>query len=187
MELRATRQMRRNERLDKTAAKKEGPPKTSSKPQPTQQKAPADKLSLSRQALAYLDQQFQQAQEREQRRQARMSDSLSALESSKTELDAAAKRLKIQNKCQRIAARIMRGDRVPPEDLEYLITNDPEGYKLAMAMRRPKEDPEDCESVLDDEDRNGGSARTVEGSTETAPAASAGASSGAETGGAPSE
>ena len=40
MELRATRQMRRNERLDKTAAKKEGPPKTSSKPQPTQQKAP---------------------------------------------------------------------------------------------------------------------------------------------------
>ena len=42
--------------------------------------------------------------------------------------------------CQ-IAASIMRGDRVPPEDMAYLMNNDPEGYKLAMAMRRENPDP----------------------------------------------
>ena len=61
-------------------------------------------------------------------------------------------------KCQKIAASIMKGNRVPPEDLEYLMKNDPDGYKLAMAMRRENPDPEDEKSVLDDEDRNGGSA-----------------------------
>lgn len=151
MELRATREMRRNEQLRKTTEKREA----ASAPQPAQsapRQAPADKLSLSRQALAWLDEQNRQDMER----QARRDDSLSALKSSKSELDNMAKQLKAQEKCQKIAARIMRGDRVPPEDLEYLMNNDPEGYKLAMAMRRIKRDPEDCESVLDEEDRNGG-------------------------------
>ena len=49
----------------------------------------------------------------------------------------------------------MKGNRVPPEDLRYLMEHDQAGYKLAMAMRRHNPDPEDEESVLDDEDRNG--------------------------------
>ena len=86
-----------------------------------------------------------------------MNDSLSALDSAKSQLDSMEKKLKVMNKCQKIAASIMRGDRVPPEDLAYLMNNDPEGYKLAMAMRRENPDPEDCESVLDEEDRAGAS------------------------------
>ena len=49
----------------------------------------------------------------------------------------------------------MKGNRVPLEDLRYLMEHDQAGYKLAMAMRRHNPDPEDEESVLDDEDRNG--------------------------------
>lgn len=158
MELRTTREMRRNEQLNKALAKKAEVSGSSApaQAQPPLKKAPADKLSLSRQALAFLEEQNRQAMEREQRRQSRMNDSLSSMESAKSELDAMGKKLKVMSKCQKIAASIMKGDRVPPEDLEYLMNNDPDGYKLAMAMRRHKKDPEKCESVLDEEDRNGG-------------------------------
>lgn len=36
-----------------------------------------------------------------------------------------------------------------PEGLPHLMNNGPEGYKLVM--RRENPDPEDCESVLDEE------------------------------------
>lgn len=146
MELRATREMRRNEQLSKAAGRKSETPAAPSKGRAQLLKqASADKLALSQQALDWLDQRNQEAMERQ-----------SARSGSKSELDIMGKQLKAQEKCEKIAARIMRGDRVPPEDLEYLMNNDPEGYKLAMAMRRIKKDPEDCESVLDEEDRNGG-------------------------------
>ena len=164
MELRTTREMRRNQRLDKAVAKQE---KAQAAPAQSQQaqRRPADKLTLSRQALSYLEEQnrlvWEREQEREQRRQSRMNDSLSALDTAKSQLDAMEEKLKVMNKCQKIAAAIMRGDRVPPEDMAYLMNNDPEGYKLAMAMRRENPDPEDCESVLDEEDREGRSQTAV--------------------------
>lgn len=183
MELRTTRELRRNEQLSKVMAKKEGGREAA--PAKPAQRQGTDKLTLSRQALNYLQEQnrlmWEREQEREQRRQSRMDDSLSALESAERELDAMGKQLKAMSKCQKIAAAIMRGDRVPPEDLEYLMNNDPEGYKLAMAMRRENPDPEDCESVLDEEDRAGASA-PEEG---TAPAE--GAPSGGEAGAAGAE
>lgn len=173
MELRATREMRRNEQLRKAGVRKSETPAAPSKggAQPPRQ-ASADKLALSRQALDWLDRQNQEAMERK-----------SARSGSKSELDIMEKQLKAQEKCQKIAARIMRGDRVPPEDLEYLMNNDPEGYKLAMAMRRIKKDPEDCESVLDEEDRNGG--RESEGSPEAAAPEASGSGGGTDS--APSE
>lgn len=159
MELRTTREMRRNERLAKAMAKQEKTLSAPAQPEPARQRQPADKLTLSRQALNYLEEQnrlaWERDQEREQRRQNRMNDSLSGLETAKSQLDAMGEKLKVMHKCQKIAAAIMRGDRVPPEDLAYLMNNDPEGYKLAMAMRRQNPDPEDCESVLDEEDRAG--------------------------------
>lgn len=167
MELRSTREMRRNEQLTKAMANKtEGQP-TAAQTKPTQSKAqpPADKLSLSRQALSWLEEQnrklWEQDMEREQRRQDRMNDCLGSMESKKKELDAMDKALKVLRICQKIAASIMKGDRVPPEDLKYLMDNDPEGYKMAMAMRRPKEDPEDVESALEEEEK-----RNTEESTE---------------------
>lgn len=159
MELRATREMRRNERLAKAAAKT-ADTEAPAKAPPARPQAPADKVTLSQQALAFLKEQnqraWEQAQERERRR-SRIDGYLGAMETSQKQLDSMGEKLKIQNKCQKIAASIMKGDRVPPEDLQYLMEHDPEGYKLAMAMRREKRDPEDCESVLNDEDRKAGS------------------------------
>lgn len=172
MELRATREMRRSEQLSKAMAKKAetaGVP-VKAQGQPARNQAPTDRVTLSRQALAFVQEQNQKmweaAQRREQRRQDRMADSLSALDSAKSEMDLLNKELKVLNKCQKIAASIMKGNRVPPEDLEYLMNNDPEGYKLAMAMRRENPDPEDVESVLDDEDKDSGSARRADGGGE---------------------
>lgn len=193
MELRSTREMRRNEQLTKTRMRQAGTPEAPAGAQakPAQKQAPADKLTLSRQALSYLEEQnqkrWQWQQEREQRRQDRMNDSLSSLDSAKKEIDLLEKAMKVLKKCQQIAASIMKGNRVPPEDLRYLMENDPEGYKLAMAMRRENPDPEDEESVLDEEDRNGGRVEGTDSGGEApapsapAPAASSGGGESAAT------
>ena len=166
MELRATREMRRNEQLSKTMAKKAESEDAPAKAPSSRPQTSTDKVSLSRQALAFVQEQdrkmWEAAQQREQRRQNRMNDSLSALDSAKSEMDLLAKQAEVLRKCQKIAASIMKGNRVPPEDLEYLMKNDPDSYKLAMAMRQENPDPEDEESVLSDEDKNG-SARQAGG------------------------
>ena len=87
-------------------------------------------------------------------------------ETGNSEADALGEQMKTMERCHKIAARIMRGDKVPPQDERYLMLNDPEGYKLAMAMRRPNPDPEDEKSVLDDEDKNGVRAEGTEGGGE---------------------
>ncbi|MDE6261503.1 MAG: hypothetical protein K2M42_11735 [Oscillospiraceae bacterium] len=148
MELRTTREMRRNEQLTRAMAKKADTSDTPAKAQTPQRQEPTDKLSLSRQALAFFEEQNRLRQAEEQRR--------AAQKQSGGELDLLEKALDVQDKCLKIAASIMKGNRVPPEDLEYLMNNDPEGYKLAMALRRENPDPEDEKSVLDDEDKNGG-------------------------------
>ena len=161
MELRSTRELRRNEQIARTAAKKA---EASAPARKAPARPSADKVTLSRQAVSYLEEQnrrmWQYQQEREQRRQSRLDSELSALDTAKNRLKRMEDELDILSKCQKIAASIMKGNRVPPEDLRYLIEHDQAGYKLAMAMRRHNPDPEDEESVLDDEDRNG----AVEGS-----------------------
>ena len=184
MELRTTREMRRNERLSKVMAGKaedraeSAPAQVPAAPRP---QAPTDKLSVSAQALAWVDEQNQKRweweQERQQRKQNRAGDMLSSLDAGKRELDALAKAMDTLEKCRKIAASIMKGDKVPPEDMEYLMNNDPDGFKLAMAMRREKKDPEDCESVLDEEDRQGASKASRSGK-EAPSVEAAGASSG---------
>lgn len=178
MELRATRELRRSEQLSKVMGKKaEGEAAAQAQPALKRQKTPTDKLTLSRQALAFVQEQnrkmWEAAQQREQRRQDRMNDRLSALESSRQELDFLDKQMKVMDKCLKIAASIMKGNRVPPEDLRYLMENDPEGYKLAMAMRRENPDPKDEESVLDDGDRDGGAEESGGGEAPAVEAAGA--------------
>ncbi len=158
MELRSTREMRRNQRLDQAAAGRAD--RSAPAPAPSQPARPAaDRVSLSRQAVSFLEEQnrrmWQYQQEREQRRQSRLDSELSALDTAKNRLKRMEDELDILNKCNKIAASIMKGNRVPPEDLRYLMEHDQAGYKLAMAMRRHNPDPKDEESVLDEEDRNG--------------------------------
>lgn len=105
----------------------------------------ADKVALSRQAVAYLEEQ-----NRQRLAQAAEKKESSAQDSLLKKLDKDLKKL---DKCQKIYARVVKGDKVPPEDLQYLERCDPEGFKLALAMRRPNRHPKEWESELDDEDR----------------------------------
>lgn len=180
MELRTTREMRRNEQLAKVMGKRAQTSDAPAKAQAPARQESADKLSLSRQALAYVEEQRRAIWDGDQEReQDRTGGLLDALETKKSELDSMSEKLKMLNKCQKIAAAIMRGDRVPPEDLRYLMEHDKEGYKMALALRRPKKDPEDVKSVLDDEDRNGGKTREADGG-EAPSVEAAGASEGGE-------
>ena len=168
MEVRRTSQMRRNEQLDKQLAKK-ADAKPAAKAAKTQT---PDRCTLSRQALAYLERQNaleQELAERRARQQNAISSGLSETESKKKQLDMMEKALDVMRKCMKIAASIMKGNKVPPEDLKYLMENDPEGYKMALAMRRENPDPEKEKSVLDDEDRNGRAVDSADAQSAPAP------------------
>lgn len=89
-------------------------------------------------------------------------------ETGSSEADALGEQMKAMERCHKIAARIMRGDKVPPEDEQYLMLNDPDGYKLAMAMRTPKRNPKKWESVLKDEEKDAGSRQAAEADGEAA-------------------
>lgn len=104
-----------------------------------------DKASWSQAALSFL--QEANRQDMEQRRKL-----LEAKQQKNGELDALNEALKKMERCQKIASRIMRGDKVPPQDEMYLMDNDPDGYKLALACRKPKEKPKEWDSVLEDEE-----------------------------------
>lgn len=115
----------------------------------------ADRLALSQRAVAMLQEQNRrEAQERAQRAKARASGKE---ESSSSPLDAAVKALKTLQKCQKIASRIRAGDKVPPQDERFLLENDPAGYQLAMAARKPKKDPKEWDSVLEEEKKESSS------------------------------
>ena len=57
-----------------------------------------------------------------------------------------------QIKCSIIATRIMRGDKVSDQDLRFLMEHDPHLYFIAIMSRVEKEDPEEYESITDDEE-----------------------------------
>lgn len=111
----------------------------------------SDQVTISKDALAYLKEQARRTQEQARRQAEKQSGS-----EGDSELDALSQTMKKMKKCQEIAARIMRGDKVPPEDEAYLMQNDATGYKLALAMRTPKKKPKEWESLLDEEDKQGG-------------------------------
>jgi len=105
-------------------------------------------------------------------------------ETGNSEADALGEQMKTMERCHKIAARIMRGDRVPPQDEQYLRMNDPDGYKLAMAMRTPKRNPKKWQSVLKKEDESAQSRQSE--SAEAASCGETGEASGSGGGGDPS-
>lgn len=113
-------------------------------------KSRTDKADWSQAALSFL--QEVNRRDMEQRRKL-----LEAKQRGNGELDALNESLKKMERCQKIASRIMRGDKVPPQDEMYLMDNDPDGYKLALVCRKPKEKPKEWESVLRDEEENASS------------------------------
>ena len=132
-------------------------------------KARTDRTSWSRAALSFLQEVNRQDMEKQRKL-------LEAKQRGSGELDALNESLKKMERCRKIASRIMRGDKVPPQDEMYLMDNDPDGYKLALACRQPKEKPKEWESVLkDEEDKNSGPAEAeAAGSGEAVSADSGG-------------
>lgn len=143
MELGGTGEVKRGGRVVRAAAapqrRKSGALALGSQPR-------ADRLALSRQVVSYLEERNRQIMEASRKREEKSSPE-------ERQLDLMEKALKTMDKCQKIFARVSAGDKVPPEDLRYLERNDPEGYKLALALRTPKKHPKEWKSVLDDEDR----------------------------------
>lgn len=129
-----------------------------------------DRAAWSKQALAFVEEQNRIMWEQKPDK-----------ESGSSLYDSLKRDMKTQDKCLKIAVRIQKGDKVPPEDLAYLAKTDPQAYMMAIALRHEKPDPKKWESVLDEEDRNGGGMETAEGAEAVAD--SSGAAEGASGGG----
>ena len=123
----------------------------------------SDKADWSQAALAFLREMDRQSMEEERKR-------LEAKRQKNGELEMLSKFLDVMEKCRKIASRIIKGDKVPPQDEQFLMEADPEGYKLALACRVPKEKPKEWESVLEEEEEDGSGRETAE-SMESAEAA----------------
>ena len=130
-------------------------------------RAGRDKAAWSQAALSFLQELNRQDMEKQRKLQ-------EARQKGNSELDALTKGLKVLEKCRKIASRIIKGDKVPPQDERYLMENDPDGYKLALACRQPKEKPKEWESVLDEEERRDGSSGGEREFCEAAEAAESG-------------
>lgn len=128
------------------------PGKTASGPRET-----GDRLHISQLTAGYLQEQSRLTQEVAKIIRRFMAEREQKEGQGKTEADAMAERLKVMERCQKIAARIMAGDKVPPQDMQYLAENDSLGYKMAMAGRMlSKEKPKEWESVLEDDEKEAG-------------------------------
>lgn len=77
-------------------------------------------------------------------------------EASQNEVDGKAEAMRIKLKLLKIATRIMSGDDVPIKDQKFLAEHDIEMFKMAVSLRRYKEDPEEHDRLSEDEDTTEG-------------------------------
>lgn len=77
------------------------------------------------------------------------------LEKSEDEADMLDQQLKYMKTCQKIASRVMKGDKVPLKDLKYLMEHDPQMYKMAMTLRQipSGRKPKKWDSAVEDEEK----------------------------------
>lgn len=156
MELSVNGRQRRAAQVSK-AAVPQGEKKTAGTPV---KRAGSDRVTWSQAALSFLEEVRRQDLERERKR-------LEAQQKSGGDLEMLEKSLKVMEKCRKIASRIMRGDKVPPQDEQFLMEADPDGYKLAIVCRKPKEKPKEWESVLEKEDGSSGDAGSAGDAAES--------------------
>lgn len=122
--------------------------------------AKRDQVTLSKQVLAVIQMQNRIRVMEQAKENAKNSPEAQALESMR-------KAMKVLKICNKIAARIRAGDNVPLKDLRYLMKNDPHAYQMAMASRKPKEDPKEWDSAIPKEEQEDGqSAEHAGGQTD---------------------
>lgn len=162
MEITFENRRRRMERLARPDGTKQAPP-AAGEPAASAAEPRTDRVSSSRQAVRQAVEQLEDQsrrlaalvrQDQPPEKKPFLWDMLDGDETTgDSQADALGEQMKTMERCHKIAARIMRGDKVPPQDEQYLMMNDPDGYKLALAMRRPKKRPKEWESVLKDEEK----------------------------------
>ena len=108
---------------------------------PLSRDAKSDQVTLSKQVLAVVQAQNRLRAIEQARKDAENSPEAQAL-------DSMQKTMKIMKICSKIAARIRAGDQVPLKDLRYLMKHDIRSYQMAMALRKPKEDPKKWKSAV---------------------------------------
>lgn len=110
-------------------------------PSPLSRSAKNDQVTLSKQVLAVVQLQNRLKAIEQARVDAENSPEAQAL-------DSMQKTMKIMKICNKIAARVRAGDHVPLKDLRYLMKHDIRSYQMAMAARKPKENPKKWESAI---------------------------------------
>ncbi|MCI8808524.1 MAG: hypothetical protein HFF84_00115 [Oscillibacter sp.] len=153
MEIQSTSRLQRNARqvrMDESASAQ-----TAAKS--NFQKKKEDCIALSKQVLTMLEEQSRRTREEQERKKMEAQK-----EGGSSELDALSEKLKKMAKCQRIAARIQAGDKVPPEDERYLMDHDAQSYQMALALRQPKRNPKKWDTLLEKEDYENGSTESIE-------------------------
>lgn len=116
---------------------------------PLTSRANSDQVTLSKQVLAVVQMQNRIRALAQAREDAKNSPEAQAL-------DSMRKAMKVQKTCNKIAARIRAGDHVPMKDLRYLMKHDALAYQMAMASRKPKEDPKKWDSAIPKEKQENG-------------------------------
>ena len=106
MELTVRGRQRRAEQVMRPASQGEKKP---AEAKTTSAKPRSDKTSWSQTALAFLQEVNRQDMEKRQKL-------LEAKQQGDGELEALSESLKVMDRCRRIASRIMKGDKVPPQD-----------------------------------------------------------------------
>lgn len=118
-------------------------------PSPLMGRPTSDQVTLSKQVLAVVQLKNRLRAVEQARQDAENSPEAQMLESMR-------KAMEVQKACNKIAARVRAGDRVPLKDLRYLLKHDPQGYQMAMASRKPKEDPKKWKSAIPKEKQENG-------------------------------
>lgn len=109
-----------------------------------------DRLELSRQALEQV-QKLQKARKVKREEQTGLSV---LLESAEKETESQSGQFRTMALCQKIAARIRKGDKVPIRDQRYLMENDPELYRMSILLRQENKHPQKYKSLLKKEDKS---------------------------------
>ena len=170
MEITFESRLRRSEQLVRPDGTKKGSGETAVSAAGSRTDQVSTSQQAVRQAVEQLDAQSQRLmalarQDRQEEKKPYIWDMLDGEEKTgDSEADALGEQMKTMERCHKIAARIMRGDKVPPQDEQYLMLNDPDGYKLALAMRKPKRNPKEWESVLKDGEKKQDQSQAAESS-----------------------
>ncbi|MCL2102420.1 MAG: hypothetical protein FWH25_00080 [Syntrophorhabdaceae bacterium] len=75
----------------------------------------------------------------------------SEIKAALNQLENATGQEDVRMKCLQIAMRIIKGDKVPMADHQYLMKHDPELYAKAITHRMPNENPKEHDRLSEDE------------------------------------